>query len=64
MTVDRISEQIQPDAAVMRLLTDAGVRPGRRIQVASGDDGVEVWANGERTPLETHVSDHVFVRVD
>jgi DtxR family Mn-dependent transcriptional regulator len=63
VTVDRISEQIQPDAALMRRLSVAAVRPGRLIHVASADRGVEVWTDGERTALDTHVSDHVFVRL-
>jgi DtxR family Mn-dependent transcriptional regulator len=63
VTVDRISEQIQPDAALMRRLSAAAVRPGRHIHVASADGGVEVWTDGERTALDTHVSDHVFVRL-
>jgi DtxR family Mn-dependent transcriptional regulator len=63
VTVDRISEQIQPDAALMRRLSAAAVRPGRHIHVASADRGVEVWTDGERTALDTHVSDHVFVRL-
>jgi DtxR family Mn-dependent transcriptional regulator len=63
VTVDRISEQIQPDAALMRRLSAAAVRPGRLIHVASADRGVEVWTDGERTALDTHVSDHVFVRL-
>ena len=61
--IDRISEQIQPDAATMHLLTDAGVRPGRRIHVATTADGVEVWDDGPRTGVDRYVSDHVFVRV-
>ncbi|HEV7192011.1 MAG TPA: metal-dependent transcriptional regulator [Jatrophihabitantaceae bacterium] len=61
--VDRISEQIQPDAATMHRLTDAGVRPGRRIHVAAAPDGVQVWGDGARSSIERHVSDHVFVRV-
>jgi DtxR family Mn-dependent transcriptional regulator len=64
--VDRISEQIQPDAATMHRLTAAGLRPGRRMHVApaaDGAEGVEVWSDGAHTPVERYVSDHVFVRV-
>lgn len=60
--VARISEQLQPDAAMMHRLTDAGLRPGRQVSVASTPHGVEVWTDGQRSVLERHVSDHVFVR--
>ena len=63
VVVDRISEQIQPDATTMRLLTDAGVRPGRRVHVTSTVDGVEVWSDGPRSNIDRYVSDHVFVRL-
>jgi DtxR family Mn-dependent transcriptional regulator len=60
--VERISEQLQPDAAMMHRLTDAGLRPGHEVTVTATLDGVEVWAAGERVLLDHHVSDHVFVR--
>ena len=59
VTVDRISEQIQPDAATMRLLTTAGLRPGRTVIVTTDHDGVSV---GNGTHIDRHVADHVFVR--
>jgi DtxR family Mn-dependent transcriptional regulator len=67
VVVDRISEQLQPDADVMHRLRVAGLRPGLRIHVAgtgAGEDAgqVEVWTNGGRTCIETDISDHVFVR--
>ncbi len=61
--IDRISEQIQPDADAMRGLTAAGLRPGRRMHVGPAGGGVEVWDDGARTAVDRHVSDHVFVRV-
>jgi DtxR family transcriptional regulator, Mn-dependent transcriptional regulator len=64
VTVDRISEQIQPDAAIMLRLRAAGLRPGNRVHVGPRPDGVDVWTDGEHSPFERHVSDHVFVRVD
>ena len=64
VVIDRISEQIQPDASTMRLLTDAGVRPGRRVNVRHTDAGVEVWSDGAHTRIDRYVSDHVFVRTD
>jgi DtxR family transcriptional regulator, Mn-dependent transcriptional regulator len=60
--VDRISEQIQPDADLMRRLSDAAVRPGRSIRVTRAEGGVEVWTDGDRTVFDAHVSDHIFVK--
>ncbi len=61
--VDRISEQLQPDAAVMKRLSTAGVLPGRRVQVSPTAEGVTVEAGGERTTLRRRESDHIFVRL-
>jgi DtxR family transcriptional regulator, Mn-dependent transcriptional regulator len=64
VVIHRISEQLQPDAALMHRLDAAGMRPGRRICVAGTGQGVEVWADdGERTAFERFVADHVFVLV-
>jgi DtxR family Mn-dependent transcriptional regulator len=62
VTVDRISEQIQPDPGTLRLLTAAGVRPGQRVRVARDGDGVTVQSAGGTTALPRIVSDHIFVR--
>ena len=64
VVINRISEQLQPDAALMHRLSDAGMRPGSVVQVAPVDSGVEVWVDGsERTLFDRVISDHVFVRV-
>jgi DtxR family transcriptional regulator, Mn-dependent transcriptional regulator len=63
VTIDRISEQLQPDSAVMHRLTSADLRPGRRVHVVAIGRDVEVWTDGEHTPIEAGISDHVFVRV-
>jgi DtxR family Mn-dependent transcriptional regulator len=61
--VDRISELLQPDADLMHRLSDADLRPGRRVHVAAAAAGVEVWTDSaRRTPFARAVSDHVFVR--
>jgi DtxR family Mn-dependent transcriptional regulator len=62
VVVDRISEQLQPDADLMRQLSAAGVRPGRSITVALTPVGVEVGSQPSPTQFERAVSDHVFVR--
>jgi DtxR family Mn-dependent transcriptional regulator len=63
VTIDRISEQLQPDAELMHLLTRAGLRPGGRVHVAAEGSNVEVWTDGAHTPIDALVSDHVFVRM-
>lgn len=63
VTIDRISEQLQPDSDLMHLLTRAGLRPGARVHVAAEGSNVAVWTDGEHTPLDALVSDHVFVRM-
>src|SRR4051812_48751176 len=40
VVVERISEQLQPDAATMHQLTDAGLRPGLQVHVAATLGGV------------------------
>jgi DtxR family Mn-dependent transcriptional regulator len=64
VTVDRIGEQIQPDADAMHRLTSAGVRPGRTVQVSAVTGGVDVTSGLRTMTLDAHLSDHVFVKVD
>jgi DtxR family Mn-dependent transcriptional regulator len=62
VVVSRISESLQPDAALMHRLSDAGLRPGLRVSVAAAAHGVEVWTDqAERTLFDRVISDHVFV---
>ena len=42
VTVERISEQLQPDDELMRFLKNTGVLPGRRLTVRRSPDGVTV----------------------
>jgi DtxR family Mn-dependent transcriptional regulator len=64
VVISRISEQIQPDAALMHRLDQAGMRPGHRVTVSGAAQGVEVWGDGgERALFDRVVADHVFVRV-
>jgi len=60
--VDRISEQLQPDAALLHRLTDAGLRPGRRATITLVAGAVQVDLDGTIEHLDRHVSDHIFVR--
>jgi DtxR family transcriptional regulator, Mn-dependent transcriptional regulator len=63
VTVSRISEQLQPDAELMRRFNDAGLRPGRTLHVHAITDGVEIWVDQIRTAFDSVVGDHVFVQV-
>ncbi|MDT4906026.1 MAG: DtxR family transcriptional regulator, Mn-dependent transcriptional regulator [Pseudonocardiales bacterium] len=64
VVISRISELLQPDAALMHRLTDAGMRPGSRISIAPAARGVEVWVDdGEHATFDRDISDHVFVLV-
>jgi DtxR family transcriptional regulator, Mn-dependent transcriptional regulator len=60
--VNRISEQLQPDPALMRQLVAARLRPGDVVHVAQTARGVEVWDDGAKTAFSRNVSDHIFVR--
>jgi DtxR family Mn-dependent transcriptional regulator len=61
VVVRRISEQLQPDAKIMRLLRDAGIQPGRTLSVEPAGKGVRVSADGHSTGVDELVATHVFV---
>ena len=63
--VRRISEQIQPDAAVMRELRTAGVQPGRTVTMtpAPTGPGLLVSTDTGETLVDGLVARHVFVSV-
>jgi DtxR family Mn-dependent transcriptional regulator len=64
VVISRISEQLQPNADLMHRLDVAGMRPGCRVRVAAGPQGIEVWVDGgEHTTFDRVVADHVFVRI-
>jgi DtxR family transcriptional regulator, Mn-dependent transcriptional regulator len=60
--IERISEQLQPDAALMHRLSESGLRPGSQVKVSTSGDGVQVWSDAGSIPLERTVADHIFVR--
>jgi DtxR family transcriptional regulator, Mn-dependent transcriptional regulator len=66
VVVDRISEQLQPDAATLHELTRAGMRPGQQVQVRAASAGVsgdvEVYGGSGELTLDRHASEHIFVR--
>jgi DtxR family Mn-dependent transcriptional regulator len=44
--VQRISEQLQSDAALMLKLKNIGIQPGRKVTLVAGDNGVRVASAG------------------
>ena len=57
VTVERISEHIQPDAELMHQLTEAHVRPGNTVVASRRSDGVDV--DGHLLPRVA--AEHIFV---
>jgi DtxR family transcriptional regulator, Mn-dependent transcriptional regulator len=65
VTVSRISEQVQSDAALMLRLKNIGVQPGREVTLAATDNGVRVTgaetAGEGGAVLPVDIASHVFV---
>ncbi len=59
IVVRRISEQLQSDADLMRLLKDAHVQPGEQLVATATAAGVRV----DTTDLSRLIAEHVFVTV-
>jgi len=64
IVVDRISETVQSDAAIMHRIDRAGLRPGRTLHLLPADAGVvEVSDAHGRAEVGPDVSEHIFVRL-
>src|ERR1700744_1788329 len=65
VVIERISEQIQSDLALMLKLKRTGIQPGREVMLAASDDGVRVTcddsADGTEAELPREIAAHVFV---
>jgi DtxR family Mn-dependent transcriptional regulator len=61
VVVRRISEQLQPDADMMRRLREAGVQPGRSVSLQPFTGGVSIRWDGRSTGVEDLVAEHIFV---
>ncbi|MFZ1412527.1 MAG: metal-dependent transcriptional regulator [Micropruina sp.] len=62
VTLRRMSEYLQNDPALMRLLADAGVRPGNIITARAVERQLEVVAAGAAgCRVELEAADHLFV---
>jgi DtxR family Mn-dependent transcriptional regulator len=62
VTIERISEQLQSDAALMHRLNECGLLPGSQVKVFASGDGVEVWSDADAMSLERTIAEHIFVR--
>jgi DtxR family Mn-dependent transcriptional regulator len=62
IVIDRISEQLQNDAALMHRLDTAGLRPGLTVSVKPLAHGVQIWLGDVPHVFGDEISDHVFVR--
>lgn len=65
VVVQRISEQLQSDAALMLKLKNIGIQPGRAVTLVVGSDDVRVTGadrvDGYGTALSLEVASHLFV---
>ncbi|MBI1378101.1 MAG: dihydrofolate reductase [Frankiales bacterium] len=61
VTVVRIGEPIQTDAALMAAMRRAGAMPGSTVKVVSSPGGILVGSAGEYAELDTATASHVFV---
>ncbi len=61
VTVVRIGEPIQTDAALMASMRRAGAMPGATVKVVSSPGGVLIGSAGEYAELDAITASHVFV---
>jgi DtxR family Mn-dependent transcriptional regulator len=61
--VRRISEQIQPDADIMRDLRTAGVQPGETVKLVPEGKGLHLTTHQGATTVDDTIARHVFVSV-
>ena len=61
VTIERISEQLQPDEELMRLLHSVGVLPGHELSVQRCPDGVEIVTGTGSVVLSHFSAEHIFV---
>lgn len=59
--IERISELLQADAALMRQLARIGMTPGLAITVSREPDGLHVRGTAESGQVAEHVAEHIFV---
>ncbi len=63
VTIERISEQLQPDEELMRVLHGDGILPGRTVAAQRCPDGVQITAGPAVVVLSHFTAEHIFVAV-
>ena len=61
--IERISELLQPDAELMRQLSDAGLTPGLSVAITRDARGLSISGNPEGTLALNEIAEHIFVTV-
>jgi DtxR family Mn-dependent transcriptional regulator len=61
--VERISEQLQPDAALMRQLAGSGLTPGHTVTATRVPGGYQVKGGSEAIVVQDSVADGIFVSI-
>jgi DtxR family Mn-dependent transcriptional regulator len=61
--VERISENLQPDAELMKLLVSSGLTPGKSVTVARTAGGYQITGGHEDVLLKQGVAEGIFVSV-
>jgi DtxR family transcriptional regulator, Mn-dependent transcriptional regulator len=60
--VERISEKLQSDVEVMRVLREHGIRPGTTLATSDEGEHIAVEVDGVRLKLSRDTASHVYVR--
>jgi DtxR family Mn-dependent transcriptional regulator len=61
VTVERISENLQPNAELMRQLSASGLTPGHSVTVVKVPGGIQVTGGRNATVLQAAVAEGIFV---
>jgi DtxR family Mn-dependent transcriptional regulator len=61
--IERISEQLQPDATLMRQLFASGIIPGHAVSVTAIDGGLQIDTGAVQTVLQNPVGEGIFVSI-
>ena len=63
VVVQSLTEVIQADPPLIRLLQDSGVSPGATVTVEAVDGRLRLTASGRTSSVEPDVAHHLFVRI-
>ncbi len=61
--IERISELLQPDAALMKQLSTSGLTPGLSVTMSRGTGGLHIKGTPETAFVAAKVAEHIFVSV-